>query len=128
MSCGSTAVERLARFKVPKSFTFVDELPRNSMGKIQKSELMGRGATDVIAVVTNVEGLPLSREGAVTRRRLLDAAESVGCDLGFPEASVVKVADAAGRCYRHVLSLLRLEARDLRRADDGPQPPHPPGR
>ncbi len=31
--------ERLARFKVPKSFTFLDELPRNSMGKIQKSEL-----------------------------------------------------------------------------------------
>ena len=31
--------DRLARFKVPKSFTFVDELPRNSMGKIQKSEL-----------------------------------------------------------------------------------------
>ncbi len=30
---------RLARFKVPKSFTFVDELPRNSLGKIQKSEL-----------------------------------------------------------------------------------------
>jgi fatty-acyl-CoA synthase len=29
----------LARFKVPKSFQFVDELPRNSMGKIQKSEL-----------------------------------------------------------------------------------------
>ncbi len=29
----------LARFKVPKSFTFIDELPRNSMGKIQKSEL-----------------------------------------------------------------------------------------
>ncbi|HVC85933.1 MAG TPA: long-chain fatty acid--CoA ligase [Gaiellaceae bacterium] len=31
---------RLARFKVPKSFTFVAELPRNSMGKIQKSELV----------------------------------------------------------------------------------------
>jgi fatty-acyl-CoA synthase len=30
---------RLARFKVPKSFTVVDALPRNSMGKIQKSEL-----------------------------------------------------------------------------------------
>ena len=30
---------RLARFKVPKSFSFVDGLPRNSMGKIQKSEL-----------------------------------------------------------------------------------------
>jgi len=31
--------QRLAGFKVPRSFTFVDELPRNSMGKIQKSEL-----------------------------------------------------------------------------------------
>jgi acyl-CoA synthetase (AMP-forming)/AMP-acid ligase II len=30
---------RLARFKVPKSVRFVDELPRNSLGKIQKSEL-----------------------------------------------------------------------------------------
>ena len=38
-SCASTAVDRLARFKVPKSFHVVDELPRNSMGKIQKSEL-----------------------------------------------------------------------------------------
>jgi fatty-acyl-CoA synthase len=31
--------ERLARFKVPKSVRFVDAIPRNSMGKIQKSEL-----------------------------------------------------------------------------------------
>jgi fatty-acyl-CoA synthase len=31
--------DRLARFKVPKSFHVVDELPRNSMGKIQKSAL-----------------------------------------------------------------------------------------
>ena len=30
---------RLARFKVPKSVRFVDVLPRNSMGKLQKSEL-----------------------------------------------------------------------------------------
>jgi acyl-CoA synthetase (AMP-forming)/AMP-acid ligase II len=30
---------RLARFKVPKSFHVVDELPRKSMGKVQKSEL-----------------------------------------------------------------------------------------
>jgi fatty-acyl-CoA synthase len=30
---------RLARFKVPKSFTFLETLPRNSVGKIQKSEL-----------------------------------------------------------------------------------------
>jgi fatty-acyl-CoA synthase len=31
--------DRLARFKVPKTFHVVDELPRNSMGKIVKSEL-----------------------------------------------------------------------------------------
>jgi fatty-acyl-CoA synthase len=31
--------DRLARFKVPKAFHVVDELPRNSMGKIQKSAL-----------------------------------------------------------------------------------------
>ena len=31
--------ERLARFKVPKSIDVVDELPRNSMGKVVKSEL-----------------------------------------------------------------------------------------
>jgi fatty-acyl-CoA synthase len=31
--------ERLARFKVPKSVRFLDTLPRNSMGKLQKSEL-----------------------------------------------------------------------------------------
>jgi fatty-acyl-CoA synthase len=31
--------ERLARFKVPKSVHLVEALPRNSMGKIQKSEL-----------------------------------------------------------------------------------------
>jgi AcrR family transcriptional regulator len=47
-------------------------------------------------VVRNVEGRPLSRKGLDTRRRLLDAAESVFGELGFPEASVVKVADAAG--------------------------------
>jgi len=32
-------LRHLARFKVPKSFHLVDELPRNSMGKIVKSEL-----------------------------------------------------------------------------------------
>jgi len=31
--------ERLARFKVPKTFTFVDVLPRSSMGKVLKDEL-----------------------------------------------------------------------------------------
>ena len=31
--------DRLARFKVPKSFRFVGEIPRNGMGKVQKQEL-----------------------------------------------------------------------------------------
>jgi fatty-acyl-CoA synthase len=31
--------EQLARFKVPKSFHVVDDLPRNAMGKVQKSAL-----------------------------------------------------------------------------------------
>ena len=47
-------------------------------------------------VVTTVDGRPLSRKGLDTRRRLLDAAEAVFGELGFPEASVVKVAEAAG--------------------------------
>jgi AcrR family transcriptional regulator len=47
-------------------------------------------------VVTNVDGRPLSQRGLDTRRRLLDAAESVFGELGYPDASVVKVAEAAG--------------------------------
>ena len=33
-------LQRLARFKVPRSFHRVDALPRNSVGKVQKSELV----------------------------------------------------------------------------------------
>jgi AcrR family transcriptional regulator len=47
-------------------------------------------------VVTNVEGRPLSRRGLDTRRRLLDAAERVFGELGYHDASIVKIADAAG--------------------------------
>jgi malonyl-CoA/methylmalonyl-CoA synthetase len=32
-------IERVARFKQPKTYVFVDELPRNAMGKVQKSQL-----------------------------------------------------------------------------------------
>ena len=31
--------ERLAKFKMPKRVIFVDELPRNAMGKVQKNIL-----------------------------------------------------------------------------------------
>jgi AcrR family transcriptional regulator len=47
-------------------------------------------------VVTNVEGRPLSKRGLDTRRRLLDAAEGVFGELGYHDASVVKVAEIAG--------------------------------
>ena len=33
--------EHLARYKVPRDVTFVDELPRNPTGKILKRELAG---------------------------------------------------------------------------------------
>ena len=31
---------RLARYKVPKGFRFVDSLPRNALDKVVKSELL----------------------------------------------------------------------------------------
>ena len=34
-ACG----QHLARFKHPKHYYFVDELPRNAMGKVQKAQL-----------------------------------------------------------------------------------------
>jgi AcrR family transcriptional regulator len=47
-------------------------------------------------VVTNVDGRPLSKKGLDTRRRLLDAAERVFAELGYHEASIVKITEAAG--------------------------------
>ena len=40
----SVLSERLARFKQPKRVLFVDELPRNTMGKVQKNALRERYA------------------------------------------------------------------------------------
>ena len=47
-------------------------------------------------IVTNVDGRPLSKRGLDTRRRLLDAAERVFGELGYHDASVVRVAETAG--------------------------------
>ena len=38
--------QRLARFKQPKRVLFVDELPRNSMGKVQRAVLRERFASE----------------------------------------------------------------------------------
>ena len=35
---------RLAKFKLPKRVIFVDELPRNTMGKVQKNVLREQNA------------------------------------------------------------------------------------
>ena len=48
------------------------------------------------APVTGVAGRPLSSRGAKTRRRLLEAAETVFADLGYHDASIVKLTEAAG--------------------------------
>jgi AcrR family transcriptional regulator len=42
------------------------------------------------------DGRELSQRGARTRQRLLDAAESVFAELGYHEASIVKITEAAG--------------------------------
>jgi AcrR family transcriptional regulator len=47
-------------------------------------------------VVLNTEGRPLSKRGLDTRRRLLDAAEQVFGELGYHEASVVKITESTG--------------------------------
>ena len=47
-------------------------------------------------VVTSTAGKPLSKRGLDTRRRLLDAAEMVFGDVGYPDASIVKITEAAG--------------------------------
>ena len=40
-----TLERRLAKFKLPKRVLFVDELPRNAMGKVQKASLRQRYET-----------------------------------------------------------------------------------
>jgi AcrR family transcriptional regulator len=48
------------------------------------------------AAITGVDGRMLTRRGQETRQRLLDAAEKVFGEVGFHDASIVKVTEAAG--------------------------------
>jgi AcrR family transcriptional regulator len=52
--------------------------------------------TDVAAAPTGVNGRTLSARGARTRQRVLDAAERVFAELGYHDASVVRITEAAG--------------------------------
>jgi AcrR family transcriptional regulator len=47
-------------------------------------------------IVTGADGRTLSRKGAATRQRLLEAAEEVFGAVGFHDASIVKITEAAG--------------------------------
>jgi len=47
-------------------------------------------------VVTSADGRPLSKRGERTRRKLLEAAETVFAELGYHDASIVKITEAAG--------------------------------
>jgi len=49
-----------------------------------------------VTELLNANGRPLSKRGLDTRRRLLDAAERVFGELGYPDASIVKITEAAG--------------------------------
>jgi AcrR family transcriptional regulator len=51
--------------------------------------------TDSIAP-TDVGGRTLGQKGALTRRRLLEAAEAIFAELGYHDASIVKITEAAG--------------------------------
>ena len=46
--------------------------------------------------VVGTDGRELKAKGRETRRRLLDAAERVFGELGFYDASIVKITEAAG--------------------------------
>jgi AcrR family transcriptional regulator len=53
--------------------------------------------TDIAAPLpTGVDGKELTSRGAATRERLLAAAENVFAELGYPDASIVKITEAAG--------------------------------
>lgn len=45
---------------------------------------------------TSTAGRPLTKRGEATRRKLLEAAEQVFADLGYHEASIVKITERAG--------------------------------
>jgi AcrR family transcriptional regulator len=50
----------------------------------------------VTDMLTGVDGRPLSSRGAATRGRLLESAERIFAELGYHDASIVKITEAAG--------------------------------
>jgi len=52
--------------------------------------------TELEPVPTGADGRALKKRGAATRRRLLESAEQVFAELGYHDASIVKITEAAG--------------------------------
>lgn len=52
--------------------------------------------SDTEGATLSTAGKPLTKRGAATRGRLLEAAERVFADLGYHEASIVKITEGAG--------------------------------
>jgi AcrR family transcriptional regulator len=52
--------------------------------------------SETIPPPTSVDGRPLTRRGLDTRRKLLDAAEQIFGEVGYPDASIVKITESAG--------------------------------
>ncbi len=61
-----------------------------------EAETAGRWPTGAVPDAVGTSGRPLSARGLKTRQRLLDAAEQVFAELGWHDASIVKITEAAG--------------------------------
>lgn len=51
---------------------------------------------DAAPAALSATGKPLTKRGETTRRKLLEAAENVFADMGYHEASIVKITERAG--------------------------------
>jgi len=70
----------------------------SAAGGARRSSGDGSGVTsgDGSGVTTGSDGRALSARGARTRARLLEAAERVFAEVGYHDASIVKITEAAG--------------------------------
>ena len=88
---------QLARFKVPARIELVPALPRTALNKVLRAklrqDLAGRGSD---GRGTGMSAAPRTARGTRTRAKLLEAAESVFASVGYHEASIVKITEAAG--------------------------------
>ncbi len=69
------------------------------MSEVRSDELDGQGhrwPTEEAGEALGTSGRPLSARGLRTRQKLLDAAEDVFAELGWHDASIVKITEAAG--------------------------------